>query len=110
MIRTKASSPRLEPGPAEDPEPGVRLGRAGVDLVRAASGDRVREAHGPAAGSPSKTVVGLHAPGGPTTSPRASSCLSVPARFAATRLTGSARSSLRLCVWSERIRAFLPCG
>ena len=34
----------LDPGAPEDPESGIRLRRAGVDLVRASTGDRMREA------------------------------------------------------------------
>ncbi len=59
---------------------------------------------------PSKRSVARHSPGRPRTSPRSRSSRSVPTRFAATRLTGQARSSARLCVWSERIRVRRPVG
>ena len=88
----------------------VDLGRADVQLERAARRDGARASADRRGGAPRTRGSGATPRAGASTSPRPSRSRSTPTRFAATRDTGHARSSLCLCVCRERIRARAPAG
>ena len=110
VIRTYEPSPASMPAPAEDPQVGIGLRRADVDLEGAAPGDRMCQA---ADGPEDALEHGRGPPGAARHRPRR------PARGLPCRSRrgsrrparpGSRGRRSRLWVWSDRIRAVRPCG